>query len=57
MNWPCRRLWPPPGRQHGESIMSTVSLTSDAISYVCTLVRQKSAIELDGQRPISSKHG
>ena len=30
--------------------MSTVNLTSDAISYVCTLVRQKSAIELDGAK-------
>jgi chemotaxis protein methyltransferase CheR len=46
--------------------MSTATLTSDAISYVCTLVRQRSAIELDAAKayliearlnPLARRHG
>jgi chemotaxis protein methyltransferase CheR len=46
--------------------MSTATLTSDAISYVCSLVRQRSAIELDAAKayliearlnPLARRHG
>ncbi len=46
--------------------MTTAALTSDAISYICTLVRQRSAIELDAAKayliearlnPIARRYG
>lgn len=46
--------------------MSTATLTPDAVSYVCTLVRQRAAIELDAAKtyliearlnPLARRHG